>query len=80
MSFAGIESWRATSLPSLSRDVMSLVLAAALGEVVPELFLFCLVKAFQIEFQLHAERAHRTMTGTGFLAVLFDRHVLPDAL
>ena len=52
---------------------------AALGEVVPELFLFCLVKAFQIEFQLNDNRAHRTVTGTVFLAVLFDCHVLPDA-
>ena len=52
---------------------------AALGEIVPEIFLFGLVKAFQVELQLHAERTHRTVTDTGFLAVLFDCHVLPDA-
>ena len=45
---------------------------AALGEVMPELFLFCLVKAFQVKLQLNAERTHRGVSGTGFLAVLLD--------
>ena len=52
---------------------------SALGEVMPELFLFSLVKAFQVKLQLNAERTHRGVSGTGFLAVLLDCLVLYDA-
>ena len=53
---------------------------SALCEVVPELFLFCLVQAFQVELQLNAERAHRGMAETGFLSLLLYHIVLHDAL
>ena len=94
MNLAGIVSWRSTGLPSLSRDVISLVerlecisvkgdeviaQPAALCEVVPELFLFCLVKAFQVKLHLHYNRTHRSMTDAGFFAVLLDDTILPDA-
>ena len=52
---------------------------AALGKVMPELFLFSLVKAFQVKLQLNAERTHRGVSGTGFLAVHLDDIILPDA-
>ena len=52
---------------------------AALREVVPEFFLLCLVKAFQVKLQLNAERTHRGVSGTGFLAVHLDDIILPDA-
>ena len=45
---------------------------AALGEVVPEFFLFCLVKAFQVKLHFNDNRTHRGVSGTGFLAVLLD--------
>ena len=53
--------------------------AAALCEVVPELFLFCLVKAFQVKLHFNDNRTHRSVTGTGFFAVLLDCPVLHDA-
>ena len=52
---------------------------SALGEVMPKLFLLCLVKAFQVKLQLNAERTHRGVSGTGFLAVLLDDIILPGA-
>ena len=52
---------------------------SALGEVMPELFLFCLVKAFQVKLHLNDNRTHRSVAGTGFLAVLLDDIILLDA-
>ncbi|MBO8436371.1 MAG: hypothetical protein IAA97_05285 [Spirochaetes bacterium] len=44
----------------------------------PELFLFCLAKALQVKLQLNAERTHRSVSCTGFLAVLLDGIVFLD--
>ena len=51
----------------------------ALGEAVPEFFLFSLIEASQVKLQLHANRAHRGVTEAGFLAVFLDRIILLDA-
>ena len=69
MNFAGIARQRETGFPSLDEVIAE---PSALGEVMPELFLFCLAQAFQVKLQLNAERTHRSMSGTGFLAVLLD--------
>ena len=45
---------------------------SALGEVMPELFLFSLVQAFQVKLHFNDNRTHRGVSGTGFLAVLLD--------
>ena len=52
---------------------------AALGEAVPELLLLTLIQAFQAKLQLNAERTHRGVSGTGFLAVILNDIILPGA-
>ena len=64
---------------SIQRDEV-IAEPSALCEILPELLLFCLVQAFQVELQLHAERAHRGMADVGFLSLLLYHIVLHDAL
>ena len=52
---------------------------AALCEVMPELLLLTLIQAFQVKLQLNAERTHRGVAGTGFLAMFLDDIILLDA-
>ena len=63
---------------SIKRDEV-IAEPSAPREVVQELLLFCLAKALQVKLQLDAERTHRSVSCTGFLAVLLDGIVLPDA-
>ena len=76
MNLAGIVSSLWTSCPRIEVPEPILIEAekivtepSAFGEVQEELGSLCIVKALQIQLELHCERAHRGMAEAGVLAL-----------